>query len=610
MSYAAEPYAQFVEDLLTALTGGAIRAEFRFLPEEAPYRLDPPGPVIPSSVRVFGQAGAAYRRFRPKLDYELDSGSIIKWLTRPEGGPAADATWPDLGSIFYVNYDYDFEAGAAPPLTDRNPGSITRLFAESFGREFAVFSRQLEAVYKGAYLATATGRDLDQLVAMLGVERRRGTFAVGTALFGRSTPAPADIFIPAGSKISTAEPPAVVFETTDDRTLRRGSLSVEVPIQATVADSQGVVTAQTIAVIHRPILGIESVENPQPTRFSGKTEDDVALRARAKRALEHAGGATGGAVIGALTTLPGLREKDIRLSEDPLAHPGVVRLDVALPAMSDTEKQRMVERAVQLIEDSRPVGIRIISNIDAPLPVGAASPGGGLVPDEGDAPASVGVSSGTDELFVKVDVNAVVTPTTLSLTADERDDLAKAAEKVITDFLAEAGIGESLVYNKLIAQLMAVDGVLDVAIELFPQAKPDEPRRKNLVPDNPAARPVAGLVDVQIGGALVMLDVTATVVLEGAGLLGDRNTALAAARAEIETQLQDGLETFASPTLSVDSLKGLITDSNSYDVSVLHYKVEYVEAGVRVHQQDVELPLTGLERLWIRKVSVEDGGGG
>jgi hypothetical protein len=609
VSYSSEPYAQYVDDLLTALTGGMIRTEFRFLPEQAPYRLAAPGPILPGTIRVFGQTDGSYRRFQSRIDYTISPELTIEWNARPDGSPAPDAQWPDLGSTFYANFDYVAPASAAPLLTDRNPGGITRLLAESFGREYAVFSRQLEAVYQAAYLDTAASRDLDQLVALVGLTRRRGNHASGVVLFGRSTPSTADIFIPAGTRVSTAEPPAVVFETVEDRTLPRGGLSIEAPIHALVPDAQGVVAAQAIAVIHRPILGIETVANPQPTRFSGRTEDDESLRARARRALERTGRATTGALIGALTSLPGLREKDVRLSDDPLAHPGVVELSVALPAMSDEDRQRTVEQALTLIEETRPVGIRILTNIDAPRPAGAATPGSGIVPAEADVPASVGATLQAEDLFLPVDVNAVITPTTLSLSAQERNELKRRTEKVVTDFLAEAGIGEILVYNRLVALLMDVDGVLDVAVEMFPQTDPSQPRRKNLVPDNPAVRPVAGAIDVQIGGALVMLDVTVTVVLKGPGLLGDRTTALSAARTAIESEIRDGLRTFAAPALSVDSVKSLVHGSNSYDVNSLHYKVEYVESGVRIHQQDLQLPLTGLEQPWLRRVTVEDGGG-
>ena len=80
MSYAAEPYVQFVDDLLTALTGGVIRDEFRFLPENEPYRLHAPGPPVPSTVRIFGQAAGAYRRFQSGKDYKLEPDFTITWL--------------------------------------------------------------------------------------------------------------------------------------------------------------------------------------------------------------------------------------------------------------------------------------------------------------------------------------------------------------------------------------------------------------------------------------------------------------------------------------------------------------------------------------------------
>ena len=78
---------------------------------------------------------------------------------------------------------------AVPVLNDRNPGSVTRLLAESFAREFAVLSRQLESVYQAGFLSTATGRDLDQVVALVGelgqgrVDRSRaGRIGTGEAL--------------------------------------------------------------------------------------------------------------------------------------------------------------------------------------------------------------------------------------------------------------------------------------------------------------------------------------------------------------------------------------------------------------------------------------------
>jgi len=603
LSYASEPYAQFVDDLLMALTGGAVRQHFRFLKELEPYRLTDPDPIIPNTVQVFGIAGGVYRRFRSNLDYRLLEGSIIDWLKRDDGTPKADAVWPDEGTTFYANFESLSEGGAAPKLTDRNPGSVTRLLAESFAREFAVVSRQLEEVYKSGFLDTAGGRDLDQISALVGVTRRNVTFASGTVIFGRSTPSPADIFIPAGTKLSTAEPPPVLFETIQAQTLRRGNLSVEVPVQAVVTGSAGVVRANAIRVIHRPILGIETVTNSQPTSFSGAAEDDEAVRNRARRSLEGAGKATTGALMAALATVPGLREKDVQIVEDPLAHPGVVKLNVALPAMSGADLQRVANQAIELIEEARPVGVRVLHNIAAPALIGEASPGSGLVA-EGEVPVTIGtVPAGT--VFMPVDVVVQLAPTTLSLTPQQRNDLIETARKAVTDFLGEAGIGEVLVYNRLVARLMEIEGVLDVMIEIYPQANPEQPHHRNVVADNPAVRPVAGSITVDVGGALVMLDVVVTVTLKGAGLLGDQTTARASARDQIDSQLRTGLKTAPISVLSVAALQGMLSASDNYSVTDLHYKIEYQEAGVRIHQQDVKLPLTSLEQLWVRRVSLE-----
>jgi phage-related baseplate assembly protein len=607
VTYAAEPYAQFVDDLLSALTGGQIREQFRFLPELQPFKLAASGAVLPATVRVYGQVDAAFFRFRAPTDFSLGPDNTLVWNATTAGLPAKDAVWPDAASTFFASYE---TTDAVRTLTDRNPGSVTRLLAESFAREYAVLSRQLEAVYQAGFIETAGGRDLDQLAALVGVQRRRRLSAGGSVVFSRSTPAPADVTINAGTRLSTAEPPAMQFETTEDRSLQRGNLSVEVPVQAVEPGAAGVVGAGAIRVVNRPILGIESVANAQPTRFAGSDETDDALRARARRAHEGAGRATTGALLSALTTLPGLREKDVRIGEDYLAHPGVVKLTVALPEMgSAAERTSAIEQAVALIEAARPVGVRIEHNIDAPLPAGAATPGPGVTAEGGDEPVTVGVAAAADGLFLAVDANIELTPATLALTPEARAELERKGRETTDAFIDEAGIGEALVYNRLVAQLMQLEGVLDVAVELFPQNAPGGPRRRNVVPDNPQVRPVTGVIDVQIGGSLIMLDLTVDFSLKGAGTLGDPATAREVARSEAAARLKDGVAALATgATLNVALLKGMVPDTATYSLTDLHYHAEYVDAGVRIHQQDVQLPLSGLERLWIRRVALTSGG--
>jgi len=66
------------------------------------------------------------------------------------------------------------------------------------------------------------------------------------------------------------------FETTESGVARRGSLSVEVPIQSLVPGGDGVIPANVITVVHKPILGIQRVSNPVATAFARGASTDAA----------------------------------------------------------------------------------------------------------------------------------------------------------------------------------------------------------------------------------------------------------------------------------------------------------------------------------------------
>ena len=607
MSYAAEPYAQFVDDLLTGLTGGVVRERFTFLPENVPFQLSPPGTVLRNTVRVHGQVGFAYHKFLAGRDFAVASGDVIQWLDDGAGNPAPDAQWPDEGTPFFVAYEHRAFHGAAPPLTDRNVGSITRLLAESFAREYAVLSKQLHTVYEAAFLDTATGRDLEQVVALLGLTRRGSQFAVGTAVFSRGTPAPADIFVPAGTRISAAEPPGPVFETLERGTVRQGSLSVEVPIQALTPGQDAIVQADGITVIHQPILGLQQVSNPQATAFARGNETDDALRARARRALETAGRATRGALLGALTAIPGIREKDVRINEDHLQHPGVVRVDVVAPDLSPGA----AARAVTALETTRAAGIRIVHNLPVSGEASLTEAAPPLLSDPPEeAPSMVAVPGAEPNTF-PVAVTVMVVPKALDLTTAERAELKAITEAEIQAFIDDAGVGEVLVYNRLVSRLMALPNVLDVDVEMFaPGAVPDSTRRRNLLPADATRRALLqdpGDLQVSVGGAPLALDLEVRVTLQGTGSQGDLDTNYGAAQTELALALEDLLRTWPAETdVTLESLDGAIRGlaADTWTASLDSYKADYIEAGVRVLKTNPTLELTGLERLFVDKLDV------
>lgn len=598
MTYAAEPYAQFVDDLLMSLTGGVSRARFVFLPEFAPYQLSPQGTLVPSSLSVFGLVDSKYFRFENGRDFALTTDFSIEWRAQPDGTRAPDATWPDDASTFFVNYDTVGVASAVPILNDRNPGSVTRLLAESFAREFAVLSRQMESVYQAGFLSTAGGRDLDQVVQLVGIERRTRSFATGSVIFAANSPATGDITINAGTRLSTAQAPLVVFETSEDRILRRGDLTVDAPIRSIVAGPSGIVPARAIAVIHRPILGVDSVSNTQGTTLAGEDESDEGLRARASRALEVAGRATPGALLSVLGELPGMKEKFARIEEDHLTRPGVVIMNVAAP-MTSAE----ASRAVLLLEQTRPAGVRLLHNIDAPPPlVTSIPPNVREDPLAAPPPATFG-----EGLYQPVRVRALILPTLPSLPSADRALLQGKARDAISALVADAGIGETLIYNRLVAALMQIDGVLDVAIELY--AKPASgaspgARLQNLTPPK-TLRPKLADDDltVEIASEIVAFDVTVTITLSDfAKATGDPVDNLADAKSEVAGLLQDRVSGVAAP-ITPGALLAQVPPTISYAVTSLTYTVHYIEAGLAVNEPNPSITLGELERPWIRSVT-------
>ncbi|MCA1654971.1 MAG: baseplate J/gp47 family protein [Pseudonocardiaceae bacterium] len=291
---------------------------------------------------------------------------------------------------------------------------------------------------------------MDQLAALVGITRRGVTHARGEVVFRRATPAPADITVLAGTLVSTAQAPLVTVETTQTAALRRGTLSVALAVRAVDAGPAGVAPARALTVIHRPIFGVEEALNPEPLGLGGGAEPDPELRSRVIRALETSGRSTVGALKAALASLEQIREQDVFIEEDHLAFPGVVRVTVA----ADIDPATAIS-ASRLLEEYRPAGVRIVHNLLVPTapPVSVAEDTGG----GGDGPTP---GADTEGVFVPIEAVATVTPADTQLTAEQRDRLALAAAAAVHAAVDEVGVGEPLIYNRLVAALLVTPSEL------------------------------------------------------------------------------------------------------------------------------------------------------
>jgi uncharacterized phage protein gp47/JayE len=603
MSFAAEPYGTFVEDLLANLTGGESRVRFTFVDDELPFRLAGHERVRPASVRAHGISEGAFTEFVAGRDFQVDRDGTITWAGSP-GFNLPGAVLPDAGTDVWVGFDR-LPGGSPPLLNDRNPGSVLRTLAESFAREFAVLSQQLDLVYDAAFVETAAGRDLDQVAALVGLERRGATHAVGEVVFRRSTPAPAEITIPAGTLVSTAEAPNVTVETTDTVSLRRGTFSAAAPVRAKATGPEGVATERRLTVVHRPIFGVDEALNPEPMSFGGGSESDEELRSRVRRALDTGGRSTVGAIRGALSSLEGIREQDVLLQEDHLTSPGLVNVTVAAEV---TESTAIL--ASRLLEDYRPAGVRIVHNLPAPttpLPTLAEDTGGG-----GDGPIGEKILTNA-EAFVSVKAKLVLTPADLQLSEERRQRLSDEAKAALIDAVAVVGPGEPVVYNRLVAAVMAVEGVLDAVLDIgFPPADETLPivlRRFNLPPvAHKRARLKPEELTVEMRGDRVLIDVMATVE-RGEETIGmERGAAIAAITQDLENRLLEHFQVTRA-TLDPAEIKGSLPDTDKYAVETIGYHVELVDEGLRVSKADVVLRLDPGQVVWVRSVSVSENAG-
>ncbi len=600
MTYVAEPYRFIADQILTGLTGGVMREVHRFFPAANSFNfgIDPQKVAIDTLV-VVGQAKESFYQFQRNVDFVITDTGQLQFL-RDETDTAqhaAGAIWPDEGTEFFVSY-YHADSGKAL-LTDRNTGSLNRTLAEAFARESAVLRKQLELVYKAGFVDTAEGRSLDMLVALMGINRKTREYATGRVRFYRDTPAPADIFIPQGTKVSTALNPPVIFSTTSNKVLRRGQLSLEIEVRAEEKGSGGIVAAKTITIVNQPVLGVKGVENDSPTLFGGTDESDEELRARVKKIAERVGKATPGAILNALTGIGGLKENEIKLVEDLHLRPGIVKVFVARQGNAD-----LAQKVQSAILNNRPAGVRFEHNLTVALPV---SPGNTLSVADARGEGVAEAVSAEDGFEFPLRCELMLYLENPRLPGADKLSLKQEVVNTIIDYIDKLAIGGALVYNRLIARVMAVEGVFDVILSLnLPLVGPDKFKKNIDIPEGQKLTVKEADIAINLAGGPVNFIFYLNVAPKGG-----------ATENEIKLEIKDKLVDFfaAGPSrITAADLKSELTVSDNYTLqeSGLNWTVEYEDAGLVIREQageqgETKISEGGVAVLKEVKVEVSNG---
>jgi uncharacterized phage protein gp47/JayE len=413
VTFTRRGFPEVLSNLLTSIVGGVSAEVHPFPPPGAnggPFRHSLQHPPAADVDAVYGSRNGQPHLFRKNVDYKLIDPQTIEWQTR-------GAELPDSGALIYINY---FPRAAQTLLTDLEVGSVVRTLAESTALEIARLYAQLEAVYQSGYVDTATGASLDNVVALLGIERVRGGRASGDIEFTRAGEASGTISIPAGTRVITADG-EIEYATTKSVQMAPGQTVIRVA--ARDVESNEPLPADALTVLPLPIAGIASVTNPAPTTPTARDESDEEVRARAKHFLHGSERATLAAIQQELASEGVQAEVKERLDE-----PGFVDVIPTIEGAMLPEVRRRLETAIALV---KPAGVRV--ELKQPVPPR------------------------------RVNLGLLLTTASGLLEQDLRT-AHRAVRDSVEAFLAAVPIDENGSLNRLVGSILSVPTVQDVRV--------------------------------------------------------------------------------------------------------------------------------------------------
>ena len=482
MSFNKKTYRQIAKDILTQICGGDFTEEQTYTKGKSLYKLAHTS--ITEIKTIEGTSnGVEKKLFEKNIDYKLINNSV-EWL--------ADGEHPDYDTIFTVQYVFTGSSG----ISDVNPGSVVRTTIEAISREIEYLYLQMEQAYLSGFLDTATGNALDLVVSIIGIKRKPPEPSSGFVTFGRNTEpeilavagevhlydgsveytlnkplvkeiskiegtcegspttfetdidytlarqsvrwlpegrkpdtktvfrtdysAYREIMIPKGAVLATFSlKPAEtrLFTTTTELSLtlsREGKWEAEVPVICTVPGRSGNVLAGTVVVMPQPVPGVEFVINKGDITNGVEAEEDYELRERARHALEFAGKATYSSLESAIKSVEGVRSLFIEDMPDNV--PGLVKVIV---------DGGSIDKIISIIDDTRAAGIKV-------------------------------------EIF-RPKIVYINVSLTLILKKDAFPTVAVTeAEKRVRSYISTLGIGDDVLYSRLVEAIVSLEGVWDV----------------------------------------------------------------------------------------------------------------------------------------------------
>lgn len=345
------PFADVVDSLERSLVEGVEQDaahELVFTPSVLAYPLPP---ETSSVVGVSGLVGRDVVMFVEGRDYAI-SGTRLTWLPRDDGG----VRHPEPGSRVQVAYRYrERPAG----LTELNPGSVAGTLVRAVARELTLLYAQMDEAYRRAFLDTAGGVALDNVIALVGVTRNPAQAATGAVRFSRRRASGDRVVVTAGTVLEDSA--GRRFTTTSEAVIEADQTEGDATVAAVEPGPDGNVNARTVEVMPTPPPGVDAVTNPLPITGGQEPEDDDAVRERARHALERAGNATVAALEFTVRDVDGIEDVAVvDRSVDPDLPLGEVRVRYSSAAGSPERLAEIDDEVAAALEATRAAGVLVL----------------------------------------------------------------------------------------------------------------------------------------------------------------------------------------------------------------------------------------------------------
>lgn len=172
------------------------------------------------------------------------------------------------------------------PEVSIEPGTPERKIFDVVAQAIAEVNADLFVQNYVYDIDTKFGQDLDDMLSLFSFDRITAKRATGRVIFTRNTPAPAAVFIPAGTQVimpGTSVSSEVTFHTVTNAAISIGGTEVEVIIEAVVPGTSGNVPAGFITLIGSNLSNVSGVYNPVATINGTDDESDAEYRLRFKQ---------------------------------------------------------------------------------------------------------------------------------------------------------------------------------------------------------------------------------------------------------------------------------------------------------------------------------------